>query len=70
MEYTVIGDTVNFAQRLQAFANDNDLPVVISESVYEKVKSNIVVRKFDNVVVKGKSQPVTVYVVDAWYIKD
>jgi adenylate cyclase len=59
LDYTVIGDTVNTAQRLQSAAAPNQ--VVIAESCYEKIKQSFHCEKVGEVSLKNKSNPVTIY---------
>ncbi len=59
LDYTVIGDTVNTAQRLQSAAGPNQ--IVISESSYEKVKESFNCRKVGEVSLKNKSSAMSIY---------
>lgn len=59
LDYTVIGDTVNTAQRLQTAAGPNQ--VVIAEPCYEKIKQSFSCEKVGEVSLKNKSKPVTIY---------
>jgi adenylate cyclase len=59
LDYTVIGDTVNMAQRLQSAAKEGQ--IIISESSYEKIKESFNCRKVGEVTLKNKSQPVVIY---------
>lgn len=59
LDYTVIGDSVNTAQRLQSVAKANQ--VVISEEVYEKVKESFKCERIGEVSLKNKSKPVVIY---------
>ncbi|MEP6617430.1 MAG: adenylate/guanylate cyclase domain-containing protein [Ginsengibacter sp.] len=59
LDYTVIGDVVNTAQRLQGIAKENQ--VLISESSYQQVKESFDCKKIGEVDLKNKSIPVTVY---------
>ena len=59
MDYTVIGDTVNTAARLEANAPRGT--VYISEYVYEHVKNRITVEEVGEIPLKGKSKGVFVY---------
>lgn len=59
LDYTVIGDTVNTAQRLQAAAAQNQ--ILISEHCFEQVKESFNCRKVAEIKLKNKSNPVTVY---------
>jgi len=59
LDYTVIGDVVNVAQRLQTIAKEGQ--IVINESSYEKVKESFNCRKVGDVNLKNKSHPITIY---------
>ena len=59
LEYTVIGDAVNTANRLCRTAGPNE--ILISEPFYRLLKRPPTVEALDPIQVKGKSQPVPVY---------
>ena len=59
LDYTVIGDAVNIAQRLQAAAAEGQ--IIISETSFEKVKESFNCKKVGEVVLKNKSTPVVIY---------
>ncbi len=59
LDYTVIGDTVNIAQRLQSTASPGQ--VLISEQAYEKVKESFNCRKVGEVSFKNKSKPMNIF---------
>lgn len=59
LDYTVIGDTVNTAQRLQSAANPGQ--IIISESCYQKVKESFNCSKVGEVKLKNKATPVMIY---------
>ena len=59
LDYTVIGDVVNTAQRLQTIAKEGQ--IIISESSYEKVKESFNCNKVGEVSLKNKSHPVMIY---------
>jgi len=59
LDYTVIGDVVNVAQRLQTIAKEGQ--ILINESSYEKVKESFNCNKVGEVNLKNKSHPVTIY---------
>ena len=59
LDYTVIGDVVNTAQRLQSAAKEGQ--IVIEESAYEKVKEAFQCRKVGEVILKNKRQPLVMY---------
>lgn len=59
LDYTVIGDTVNTAARLQDAAKPNQ--IVISSYCYEQIKEAFKCKKLGQITVKNKSGPLTVY---------
>lgn len=59
LDYTVIGDVVNTAQRLQSAAGPGQ--IVINEVSYEKVKESFNCRKVGEVSLKNKANPMMVY---------
>ncbi len=59
LDYTVIGDVVNTAQRLQGRASKSQ--IVITEESYEKVKQSFQCNKIGNVVLKNKETEVVLY---------
>ena len=58
-DYTVIGDTVNVAQRLQGIATPGQI-LITSES-YEKIKESFNCNKIQETVLKNKTQPIVLY---------
>jgi adenylate cyclase len=64
MEYTVIGDAVNVALRLEAATKELNVPVLISEVTYHLVEDAIDARAVEAVTVKGRAEPVMAYAVE------
>lgn len=60
MTYTVVGDTVNIAQRLEKQTRRYGVPIVVSESTAETLPT-MLFRELDTVPVKGRSGLVKIY---------
>ena len=61
MNYTMMGDTVNLAARLESSAKQYGVYNFVGENIYEETKDEFIFRFLDFVQVKGKNIPVKVY---------
>ena len=61
MDYTMMGDTVNTAARLEGVNKVYGTYTMISDSTYRGVGDDVIMREIDAINVVGKTEPVTVY---------
>lgn len=61
MNYTLTGDNVNLGARLEGTNKEYGTNIIISEFTYGLVKDKFIVRELDNIRVKGKFKPVSIY---------
>src|SRR5208283_1009332 len=61
LAWTVMGDNVNLASRLEGMTKQYRTSVIIGETTHAQVKHQFVAREVDKIRVKGKKHPVTIY---------
>ena len=59
LDYTVIGDVVNTAQRLQSAAEAGQ--ILVDENSYQKIKESFNCKKLGEINVKNKNRPLVIY---------
>jgi adenylate cyclase len=64
LDYTVLGDTVNLASRLQGLTKEYKVPLIMSGATYERVAPLFSCCLVDTVAVRGRQQETALYTVE------
>ena len=70
MDYTMIGDGVNLAARLESACKQYSARIIISANTFNKLRGTYRIRYIDDVVVKGKTEPVGIHEVLDFHTDD
>ena len=70
MEYTAIGDTVNIASRLERLTKKINKEIIISKSVYDKVKDHFICEDLKEIEIPGRKGIIQAYSIDPYAQKD
>lgn len=61
LQYTPLGDTINFGARLEGLAREYGVEIAIGEDTYKMAQENIVARKLDEIDVRQMGKSIGIY---------
>jgi len=67
IDYSVTGDTVNTGKRIEMLTKESPNSIIISDTVYEKVKNDVDTHALPPQIVKGKKEALIVYELNGKY---